>query len=109
VIADPDFIPRNTNMSIAKCLSILSVAALAAGCVATEPELATGSSVRQMVAAQTSDPAASERNGTRAPTGSDPTRVNNAIEAMRDGVTKSDGQASGVTVNVGAGGATRGN
>lgn len=92
-------------MAISKSLLVLPVAALVGGCATpTTPELASGNAVRQMVAAQTEDPAASDKNGTRTPQGTDPTRANNAIKAMRDGVTKTDGEARGVVLNVGSSG-----
>jgi hypothetical protein len=67
-------------------LSLLVVAALGAACTTVEP-LADGSSARGLVAAQTADPTAGERNGSTVPE-TDPARAGAAIEAMRGGVTK---------------------
>lgn len=90
-------------MSISKSSWILPIVALLGGCAASPvPELATGSAVRQMMSAQTADPAASERNADRAPQGTDPARANNAINAMRDGVTRPESRASGSMPNAGA-------
>jgi hypothetical protein len=94
-------------MSIKKQLWALPVIAFAAGCVSPEPQLATGNSVRQMIAAQTADPAAAERNGTQATEGTDPVRADNAIRAMREGVSKPAAQEGGVTVNIGGGSGIR--
>lgn len=68
----------------------MSLAAIVlAGCETPPPPTAAlGDSVRSVIEQQTFDPAASSRNGTRAPEGTDPDRALAAIAAMREGVAR---------------------
>ena len=83
----------------ATALLLLAAGALAA-CESTEP-LATGESVKGLIAEQTSDPAAAARNGTTLPKTTDADRALAAVAAMRDGVTKPK-EAWTTTVTTGA-------
>jgi hypothetical protein len=82
-------------------LALIALATV--GCAQTPENTGMGDSVRKLITEQTHDAQASERNGTTAPEGTDADRANAAVKTMRDGVTKSEGQARGITLNIGTG------
>jgi type IV pilus biogenesis protein CpaD/CtpE len=85
----------------------LCVLALTLGACANEPtqsQQTFGDSVRNMVRAQTNDPSTLTNPSAETPEGSDGQRLENAVEAYRDGVTKPEQGGGGVVINVGGGG-----
>jgi hypothetical protein len=82
---------KNVLASVTTITSFLVLA----GCVG-EPasKLADGSSVRAMIAQQTNDPEATERNGTAAPVGTDPEIANAAVVGVRKASTRSTNTTS---------------
>lgn len=54
------------------------------GCASTADTLADGSSLHSIVVAQTEDPLASDRHGTRAPQGTDPEVAAGAVKTLRE-------------------------
>lgn len=70
--------------------TLLAASALGA-CASTTETLADGSSLRNIVIAQTDDPFASTRHGTSAPQGTDPEVAASAVKALRE---RSTGAAS---------------
>ncbi|MEO7775787.1 MAG: hypothetical protein ABIT61_14140 [Steroidobacteraceae bacterium] len=92
-------------MKTAFHLALIGAIGLLMGCSTTPDTVANGDSVRALVAAQTFDPAASDKNGLQPPDGTDPDRASAAIQAMRAGVAKSV-EAWGMAVNAGSGAPT---
>ncbi len=78
---------KATRLNILRASLLSSIAALPA-CTTTSDGLANGladgTSLRAIVIAQTDDPFAGERNGTRAPQGTDPEVAAAAIKGLRE-------------------------
>lgn len=75
-------------MNTAKPSAVIIVTLLAAGCADTPSDSDYGSSVRQMVQAQTYDPAAASNPPELAPEVTDGARLKNALDVYRKDVAK---------------------
>ena len=82
-------ISEESSMSIAKSYTLITTALLISGCADT-PKLDAdyGNSVRQMVQAQTYDPATASNPAELAPEMTDGVRVKNALDEYRKDVAK---------------------
>lgn len=78
---------KSTCLNTLRASLLLSIVALTA-CTTTSDGLSDGlgdgTSLRAIVIAQTDDPFASERNGTRAPQGTDPEVAAAAVKGLRE-------------------------
>ena len=81
----------NRSQPLSMLIRIVSVGSLVMLCACAEvpvAQLSDGSSVRQLILQQTSDPQASARNGTAIPVGTDPDMALGAVQRVRTGASR---------------------
>lgn len=86
---------------LVKILAVSAILLSIAACESTRVETEYGQSVRQMINAQTYDPATLTNPSDKPVEGADPDMVNAAIEAFREHVSKPENVGQDIVIQVG--------